>query len=62
MEPRDLLWNVRVSKTEREEITKLAERLGVKDSKAFRFAIKYTLKMTDPKKYPDALKDVMIVT
>jgi hypothetical protein len=61
METKNIIWNVRVSKTERKNIAELAKRLGVKESKAFRYALHVALEATDPQKNPDASKNVLVI-
>ena len=54
MENKTILWNVRISKTEKKKISELAKRLKVKESKAFRYALFIALESTDPKRDPRA--------
>ena len=49
MENKNILWNVRISKSERKNISKLAKRLKIKsESEAVRRAVAMALQATNP--------------
>lgn len=51
METKSILWNLRISKSERKDIRKLAKRLKIKsEAEAVRRAVSHMLEITEPQR------------
>lgn len=61
MEPKNVVLNIRVSKTEKKKLEELARRLNSKEAPAFRYALHVALEATDKSKNPDALKNIVVI-